>query len=293
MLPAPRTLQSGAEEITVEPIQTDGAVDVTIFVPCYNEAENITGTLETIDAALKVVNCRCEVIIIDDASKDASAEKVRAFQGSHPGMNLRLIVNAANRGLAGNYREAARIGAGRYIRIVCGDNVEPRDTQIAILSKLGQADMVIPYPLHVQNKTTARRLLSQTYTRIINLLSGFGLHYWNGCALLPREDVIRYFPGTGGFGFQAGLVSHLLCVGRTYVEVGCRYVERSAGTSKACTWRNLRSVAHVAIRIVLRRVGRGVMRMAHGLAGMFKGKQSTLAGAETPMVAVLQEKKAA
>ena len=237
----------------VEPLPLDGAVDVTLFVPCYNEAENITRTLETIDASLKMVACRCEIIVIDDASKDGTADHVRAFQASHPGVRLRLIVNPANRGLAGNYREAAQIGNGRYIRIICGDNVEPLETQVAILSRLGQADMVIPYPLHVQNKTTARRLLSRTYARIINLLSGFGLHYWNGCALLPREDVVRYFPHTSGFGFQAGLVSHLLCVGRTYVEVGCRYVERSAGTSKACTWRNLRSVAHVAVGIVLQR----------------------------------------
>jgi glycosyltransferase involved in cell wall biosynthesis len=275
--------------MTVEPMLSDGAVDVTLFVPCYNETENISGTLETINTALKTVKCRCELIVIDDASKDGSADKVRQFQGSHPDLNLRLIVNPANCGLAGNYRTAAQIGQGRFIRIVCGDNVEPLETQVAILSRLGEADMVIPYPLHVQNKTGPRRLLSGTYTRIINLLSGFGLHYWNGCALLPREDVVRYFPGTGGFGFQAGLVSHLLCVGRTYVEVGCRYVERSAGTSKACTLKNLRSVTHVAVRIVLRRVGRGVMR----IVGAFKGKPSMLAGPATPVIAALQEKKAA
>jgi glycosyltransferase involved in cell wall biosynthesis len=279
--------------MTVEPLLSDGAVDVTLFVPCYNEAENITSTLQTIDAALKLVKCRCEIIVIDDASKDGSADKVRAFQVSHPTLNLHLIVNAANRGLAGNYRAAARIGKGRFIRIVCGDNVEPMETQVAILSLLDRADMVIPYPLHVQNKTTSRRMLSGTYTRIINLLSGFGLHYWNGCALLPREDVVRYFPGTGGFGFQAGLVSHLLCVGRSYVEVGCRYVERSAGTSKACTVRNFRSVTHVAVRIVLRRMGRCLTGISHWMAGMFKGKPSTLESSGTPLVAAIQEKKAA
>src|SRR5262249_54451829 len=97
--------------------------------------------------------------------------------------------------------------------------------------------------------------LSRTYTRIINLLSGFQLRYWNGCALLRREDVVHYFPSTRGFGFQAGLVSRLLCLGRSYVEVGCHYVERRAGTSKACTWKNLLSVAHIALQILMRRLG--------------------------------------
>jgi glycosyltransferase involved in cell wall biosynthesis len=276
------------EQTMAEP-KTDGAVDVTLFVPAYNEAENIAGTLQTIRAALAVVECRCEVMVIDDGSKDGTADKVRAFQAEHPNVNVRLIVNPVNRGLANNYLEAARIGKGRYIRIVCGDNVEPVETQIAILSRLGQADMVIPYPVHVQNKTTSRKLLSGSYTRIINLLSGFGLNYWNGCALLPREDVVRYFPSTGGFGFQAGLVSHLLCVGRSYTEVGCRYVERSAGTSKACTWRNLRSVTHVAICIVLRRIGHAFGK----LGALFARKPSVAAETNPEPVLALQEKKAA
>jgi glycosyltransferase involved in cell wall biosynthesis len=272
-----------------EPMPRDGAVDVTLFVPCYNEAENIVATLKTIAAAQAVAKCRCEVIVIDDCSKDGSADQVRHYQAAQPGIDVRLIVNPVNRGLAGNFREAARIGQGRFIRIVCGDNVEPLETQAAILSRVGQADMVIPFPLHVQNKTTARRLLSGTYTRIINLLSGFALHYWNGCALLPREDVLRYFPNTGGFGFQAGLVSHLLCLDRSYVEVGCRYVERSAGTSKACTLKNLRSVTHVAVRIVLRRVSRGLER----LGGLFRRKPVDAVTREDSAVLAFQEKKAA
>lgn len=127
--------------------------------------------------------------------------------------------------------------------------------------------MVIPYPLHVSNKSRFRLFLSRTYTRIINLLSGFRLRYWNGCALLRREDVVQHFPSTRGFGFQAALVSKLLCRGRSFVQVGCRYVERRAGTSKACTWKNLRSVTNVALRII----GRRLTGWALSLGRLFRG----------------------
>jgi len=267
LLAPDRKVHHEEEKMAREPQQGD--IDVTLFVPCYNEEENITATLETIAAAFQRVNRRYEVIVIDDASEDCSVEKVRKFHSTHPEMPVRLVVNPTNRGLASNFQEAARIGCGRFIRIVCGDNVEPVETQTAILQCLDQADMVVPYPLHVHNKSLFRLFLSRTYTRIINLLSGFRLRYWNGCALLRREDVAHYFPSTRGFGFQAALVSKLLCLGRTYVEVGCRYVERRSGTSKACTLKNFRSVTHVALRIVGRRLrgwGRSLRRLFGGVA---------------------------
>jgi hypothetical protein len=156
-----------------------------------------------------------------------------------------------NAGLVYNFTEAAFLGRGRYYRIVCGDNVEPVATQVAILSKLGQADLVVPYPVAVANKTWSRCLLSRTYTRLVNLVSGHRLRYWNGCALMGRYDVMRWHPRTSGFGFQAQLLNRLLSMGHSFVEVGCSYNERVTGRSKALTWKNLESVTTVLASILL------------------------------------------
>jgi hypothetical protein len=226
-------------------------VDVTLFVPCFNEEGNIVATLETIVAACRQVGCTYEIVVVDDGSKDRSPELVKEFQRTHSNVPVRLVKNADNQGLAHNYMDAAFLGRGKYYRIVCGDNVEPLETQVAILSRMGQADMVIPYPLKVENRSALRRALSWAYARLVNTVSGRSLHYWNGCALLKRYDVMRWNPNTRGFGFQAGLVSTLLNQGRTYCEVGCRYNERTTGKSRALTWKNLCSVLHVLLAIFL------------------------------------------
>ncbi len=158
----------------------DWDVDVTLFVPCYNEEKNIIPTIEKIVESCKQVNCTYEILVIDDASTDRSVEEVRRFRSSHSSVPIRLICNSINRGLARNFAEGAHLGRGKYYRIVCGDDVEPIATQVAILTKMGQADLVIPYPIKVQNKSWLRKLLSRTYTRIVNLVSGFRLPYWNG-----------------------------------------------------------------------------------------------------------------
>lgn len=238
------------------PLRGDSEVDVTLFVPCYNEEGNILPTLQKIVEAGRQVRCSYEIIVIDDASCDRSAELVQRFQEANPDLTLTLVRNPVNRGWAQNYTEAAFLGRGRYYRTVCGDNVEPVSTQVAILSHLGEADLIIPYPIQVQNKTWFRRLLSRTYTSIVNVITGKRLRYWNGCALVSRQDVIRWHPPTRGFGFQAWLVSRLLTMGHSYVEVGGIYNERPSGKSHALTFKNLVSVAHTLLSIFLERLSR-------------------------------------
>src|SRR5262245_3397161 len=106
----------------------DTALDLTIFVACYNEEANIVPTLEELQSALANAKFTWEIIVIDDASRDRSVELVEQYVRQHPGVPIRLVVNESNRGLAQNYIEGAFLGRGKYYRLVCGDNVEDADT---------------------------------------------------------------------------------------------------------------------------------------------------------------------
>jgi hypothetical protein len=44
-------------------------VDLTLFLACYNEAENIVGTLETVVETMAEIGRSYELIVIDDASR--------------------------------------------------------------------------------------------------------------------------------------------------------------------------------------------------------------------------------
>jgi glycosyltransferase involved in cell wall biosynthesis len=248
-------------DTTTTQLSPDGAEkDITFFVACYNEAENIAATLDTLLAALNEVPCRWEILVIDDASRDQTVEVIQRYIREHPRMPIRCLVNETNKGLAQTYVDGAFLGKGKYYRLVCGDNVEPKETFVALLKHLGEADMIIPYHVEVKGKSLARRMLSKTFTWIVNQISGHRIKYYNGMAVHVRYNVMRWHSNSQGFGFQADLITRLLDQRCSYIEVPVVAQERTKGSSKALTWKNFLAVAHTLLGLVIRRVGRSTHR---------------------------------
>ncbi len=230
---------------------------ITLFVACYNESGNIEGTLDVIRAACAEAGITYEVIIIDDASTDGSPEIIRRYMVAHPEMPIHLHVNEKNMGFGENFGEAAFLGTGTYYRVVCGDNVEPVETLVKVFREIGKADIILSYrPNDVEGKALSRRLLSKIYTLIVNSISGYRLHYYNGLPVFKRRDVMRWNPNSHGFGFQADLVTRLLDRGATYIEVPVTGQERQTGEAKAIRFHNFCSVGHSLVNILIRRLSR-------------------------------------
>ncbi len=232
-------------------------LDLTFFVPCYNEEARITGTLETIEAAMTEIPLSFEVIVVDDGSKDRTASVVEEFKRGHPAMPIRLRRNPRNLGLARSFVETAFHGRGRYYRLVCGDNVEPRETLVKLLREIGKADIVLPYYPVLPGKSLSRRAISRTFTFLVDLLSGYSVRYYNGCAVYRRFHVMRWAPYNYGFGFQADLITMLLDEGATYVQLpvsGSHFVKE--GGRSPLNFRNFVSTGHTLFEIFLRRVRR-------------------------------------
>jgi len=240
--------------------------DITLFIACYNEEQAIIATLETVLAALAEVGCSYDIVIIDDASTDHSVELIRRFQREHPGEPITLYVNGLNQGLGANFAEGSFRGRGRYYRLVCGDNVESRETLVSVLRRLGEADMILTYPAEVRGRSPFRRVVSRAFTGLVNFLGGHRIRYYNGLPINLRYNVMRWHSNSHGFGFQADLITRLLDLGVSYVEVPVVQEERAGGASKAFTFRNICSVAHSLLEIFIRRIGRLVHPRARRVA---------------------------
>jgi glycosyltransferase involved in cell wall biosynthesis len=235
-------------------LERNAEVDVSFFVACYNEEKNIVATLENLRSTMATAAFTYEIIVVDDCSKDNSAEVVRRYQDSHVDMEIVLVCNPKNRGLARNFVEAAFLARGTHFKLVCGDNVDDPDSLKDTLNRIGAADVIIPYHKEIEGRSWARRTLSRTYTGLVNLLSGQSLHYYNGCAVYRTADVMRWHSRSSGFGFQADLVTRLLMQGATYVEVPIIGKERAGGTSTALKIRNWLSVGRTLFSILLQRL---------------------------------------
>lgn len=229
---------------------------LTLFVACYNEEENIEGTLQTVDEACREVGISYEMIVVDDGSKDRTVDVVRRYMEAHPASPILLKKNERNEGVAMNYSEAAFLGRGEWYRMICGDNVEPKEALVTLFSRIGEADVLIPYHVGHTGRTAGREVVSKLFTFLVNTISGYNLKYYNGLPLTRRTLVMRWHSNSHGFGFQADLITRLLSRGATYVEIGLPNRERLHGESKAITFRNFCSVAHSLQNIFIREVSR-------------------------------------
>jgi glycosyltransferase involved in cell wall biosynthesis len=239
--------------MAVNPVENE--VDLTLFVACYNEEKNIVGALETVLAALQEFDYTWEIIIVDDGSTDRSVEVIEDFVEKHPNLPITLKKRGVNVGVGENYIEAAFMGRGKYYRMICGDNVEPKETLIEVFKHLGEADMILFYH-DVEGKALSRRILSKCYTWLVNLITGYRVKYYNGMALHLRYNVMRWHTNYHGFGFQADMIARLLDQGFNFIEVPLKGNERKTGRSHALTARNFFSVAHTLLDLFIRRVGR-------------------------------------
>jgi glycosyltransferase involved in cell wall biosynthesis len=233
------------------------SLDLTIAIPCLNEERFIAATLDTVAAAMLELSLSYEVIVIDDGSTDRTVDVVESYRLEHPELPLRLHRNGQNRGLNRCYVDGAFLGRGRYYRMACGDNVEPKETFIAIFRELGKADLIIPYYERLPGKSSFRLALSRAYTFLVNRLSGYRIRYYNGMALTSRYNVMRWGPYSFGFGFQAELITRLLDEGASFIQIPVAASHQpKSGRNSALNWRNSVSVAHTLSEVFIRRVRR-------------------------------------
>jgi glycosyltransferase involved in cell wall biosynthesis len=227
-------------------------IDISFFVPCYNEEPNVVGAIEKLAHVAREKGLSYEILVFDDCSKDRTVAVVEAYQDAHPDIPLFLFKNSVNRGVSRNFVEGAFRGRGRYYRLICGDDVEPIETHLSMLRRIGQADIIVPYFTEISGRPFHRHVISKLYTRLVNLCSGYQLRYYNGCPIYRRYDVLRFHVETTGFGYQAEFLTRLLHEGRSYVEVPLVSIDREG--SGSLNIRNFLSVGHSLLKIALRRL---------------------------------------
>jgi glycosyltransferase involved in cell wall biosynthesis len=235
-------------------MKIDYIYDITFFVPCLNEEENITNALDTIIIAVSETNLTYEILVIDDNSTDRTINRVEEFKNRHPHLNINLIRNDITKGLGTNYVDGAFIGKGKYYMLVNGDNAEPKETILSIIGLLGKADMIVPYFEDQDNRSFFRSILSTVFTFLINIVSGYRIKYYNGPVLHLRYNVMRWSPDTFGFAYQAELITRILIEGNSYQETKIVNTDREAGTSKAFSIENIFSITHSLLQIFFRRL---------------------------------------
>jgi glycosyltransferase involved in cell wall biosynthesis len=111
-------------------------LEVSVVIPCLNEAEGIASVVAEARAGLDAAGLHGEVLVVDNGSDDASAELAREAGAS--------VIEERRRGYGSAYLAGLAAARGQYIVMADADGTYPLDRIGDLVERLrGGADMVI------------------------------------------------------------------------------------------------------------------------------------------------------
>lgn len=169
----PDTLSRVKNASKISPSATIDTLDMSLIVPCYNEAPHLHKSLNAILEILDRMQIRYEIILIDDCSKDATAERIREYKSLRPNHNIHAVFHSENRGRGATVTEGVRIARGRVVGFIDIDlEISASYIPSALLPLLeGKADVIIAERFYRFQLSAAKRyLMSKGYRWLVRFL---------------------------------------------------------------------------------------------------------------------------
>lgn len=147
-------------------------ITYSIVIPAYDEGARLGATLEKVLAYVREQRwiAEVEVIVVNDGSRDDTAEVVREFAAKHP--VVRLVENPGNRGKGYAVRNGMLNARGEVIVFSDADLSSPIEEMPKLLAALASAaDIAIGSRwLRAELQTRRQSLHRQLFGRVFNLL---------------------------------------------------------------------------------------------------------------------------
>jgi dolichol-phosphate mannosyltransferase len=227
---------------TVAPV---AQVSLSIIVPTYKEVENIPHLIERLEQVRQSSGMDLEVLLMDDDSKDGSAELVEKM-----GLPwVRLITRTADRGLSAAVLDGLGRAEHQYLAVMDADLSHPPEKLPEMITELRNgADFVVgsrfakggttddDWGLFRWLNSRVATVLAMPLCSINDPMSGF--------FAMERGTFLR---GTefSPVGYKIGLELLLKCRCHKVVEVPIHFSDRQFGQSKLSLKEQIKYLQHV------------------------------------------------
>ncbi|MBV8880812.1 MAG: glycosyltransferase family 2 protein [Planctomycetaceae bacterium] len=200
---------------------------LSVVIPCYNEE----GALESVVREVVPAAAKCarnyELVIVDDGSRDRSAEIAGRLEREFP--SVRLVRHEKNRGFGAAFRTGVSAVRYEHLTLVPADGQFPAED---LLRFLPQADADIVAGFRVNRPDPVRRRITTTIFYMVMFFAfGIVLRDINWVKLYRRRVFEIAKPGFAGIGIDAEIVVRAAKAGLKLSQVRVGYRERTTGRS--------------------------------------------------------------
>ena len=178
---------------------------VSIVIPAKDEAPSIGDVVGRLKAA---ADWR-EVIVVDDGSADATADRTREAGAC-------VIRHPYNKGNGAAVKTGARHASGDFVLIVDGDGQHHADDARRLVARLGEFDLVVGARRAATQATLTRRAGNAVLNRLASYLTGRPIPDLTSGFRGIRRDVLREFLHLLPNGFSTPTTTTLACIKAGY-----------------------------------------------------------------------------
>jgi dolichyl-phosphate beta-glucosyltransferase len=205
--------------------------EISIVIPAFNEALRLPATLERVERHLASMAIPAEVIVVDDGSRDGTAEVVRQRAEHWP--QLKLVAAERNRGKGAAVRLGMAAARGRYRVFSDADLSVPIDDLELLLRPLRAGAGVAIASRGLRDSQVElhqpwyRETMGKIFNRLVRIFVLGGVHDTQcGFKAFTAEVAERVFPAlqTRGFGFDVEVLYRAQHAGYRIVEVPTRWI---------------------------------------------------------------------
>jgi glycosyltransferase involved in cell wall biosynthesis len=200
---------------------------LSLCLPAYNEQECI---VETLDRALTVLSplfSGLEVIVVDDGSRDATAQRVQDVVVRDP--RVRLVRHERNAGYGAAVTSGLRAATGDLVMFADSDGQFDFSDVRRLLARLSDNDFVVGYRRE-RVESLQRRLNAWAWGRLVRVMYGVRARDLD-CAfkLFRREVIDRLRLTAGGACINAEVMCQCRRAGFRFAEVPVEHYPRRGG----------------------------------------------------------------
>lgn len=200
---------------------------LSIVLPCLDEEENVAQAVTEALAAGERCACAVEVVVIDDGSSDATADRARAAAGDDP--RVLVVVHPENRGYGAAVRSGIRASRMPWVLLTDGDLQFDLQQLDRMLPVADDHDIVAGFRI-VRNDPARRRVTAAAWNALMRRTFGVPVRDVDCAFKLARGPLLRGLPlRSEGAMISTELYARAKAAGWRIAEIGVDHRPRRAG----------------------------------------------------------------
>jgi glycosyltransferase AglD len=209
--------------------QVDDQVDLSLVLPCYNSALFLADSVASIDRALRLSGLRCELVFVDDGSRDGTAAVIERLVGGRT--DCQFLRHKHNTGRGRAVMDGMRQARGRAIGFTDVDLATPAHYVPLLAHEVFDgADVATALRVYLLSTPIVHRwILSRGYNWLVRTY--LGMDFFDsetGCKFFSREALRPLLEETqnSGWFWDTEIMVRAACRGYRIVEMPTAFVRR-------------------------------------------------------------------